>query len=103
MLLRDEAFDPLREQGEAVGLGLLGAWVHWKRDRRSFWYFGTFMLTLTVLLIYYLNFRYGHSQAPSLGETVDREVRDRELAARTAQERVVIRLQPVRLFGLSSV
>jgi hypothetical protein len=33
-------------------LGLLGGWVHFKRDRRSFWYLGTFMFTLTVLLIY---------------------------------------------------
>ena len=56
-------------------LGLLGAWVHWKRDRRSFWYFGTFMLTLTVLLIYYLNFRYGFSQnqATELSEVRDRD------------------------------
>jgi hypothetical protein len=56
-------------------LGLLGAWVHWKRDRRSFWYFGTFMLTLTVLLIYYLNFRYGFSQNQP---TELSEVRDRD-------------------------
>ena len=56
-------------------LGLLGAWVHWKRDRRSFWYFGTFMFTLTVLLIYYLNFKYGFSQnRPSeLSEVRDRD------------------------------
>jgi hypothetical protein len=56
-------------------LGLLGAWVHWKRDRRSFWYFGTFMFTLTVLLIYYLNFRYGFSQNQP---TELSEVRDRD-------------------------
>ena len=59
-------------------LGLLGGYVHWKRDRRSFWYFGTFMLTLTLLLIFYLNFKYGYSQSPSLGDTVAREVRDRD-------------------------
>src|SRR5215212_4713566 len=60
-------------------LGLFGGWVHWKRDRRSFWYFGTFMLSLTVILIYYLNFKYGFSQLPQLGEgTVPREVRDRD-------------------------
>jgi hypothetical protein len=56
-------------------LGLLGAWVHWKRDRRSFWYFGTFMLTLTVLLIYYLNFKYGFSQNQPTDLS---EVRDRD-------------------------
>jgi hypothetical protein len=59
-------------------LGALGGWVHWKRDRRSFWYFGTFMFTLTLLLITYLNFKYGNSQAPELGENVAREVRDRD-------------------------
>src|SRR5918992_2550433 len=56
-------------------LGLLGAWVHYKRDRRSFWYFGTFMVTLTAVLIYYLNFRYGLSQNQP---TELSEVRDRD-------------------------
>jgi hypothetical protein len=56
-------------------LGLLGAWVHYKRDRRSFWYFGTFMFTLTVVLIYYLNFKYGLSQNQP---TELSEVRDRD-------------------------
>ncbi len=59
-------------------LGLFGGWVHWRRDRQSFWFFGPLMLTLTLLLIYYLNFKYGYSQSPQLGETVDREVRDRD-------------------------
>ncbi len=61
-------------------LGLIGGWVHWKRDRKSFWYFGTFMLTLTVVLIYYLNFKYGHSQCLALGNPADIncEVRDRD-------------------------
>ncbi len=59
-------------------LGLFGGYVHYQRDRRSFWFFGPLMATLTLVLIYYLNFKYGHSQAPSLGETVEREVRDRD-------------------------
>ena len=61
-------------------LGLMGGWVHFKRDRKSFWYFGTFMLTLTVVLIYYLNFKYGHSQCAALGNPPDIncEVRDRD-------------------------
>ncbi len=59
-------------------LGLFGGWVHWKRDRQSFWFFGPLMFTLTLLLIFYLNFKYGYSQAPELGETVQREVRDRD-------------------------
>ena len=59
-------------------LGLLGGWVHWQRDRRSFWFFGPLMVTMTLVLIYYLNFRYGFSQAPELGDSVPREVRDRD-------------------------
>jgi hypothetical protein len=61
-----------------LGLGLMGGYVHWKRDRRTFWYFGPLMFTMTLALIYYLNFKYGWSQAPDLGDTVDREVRDRD-------------------------
>ena len=59
-------------------LGGLGGYVHWKRDRRSFSYFGPLMLTVTLLLIYYMNFKYGSSQAPDLGDAVAREVRDRD-------------------------
>jgi hypothetical protein len=59
-------------------LGLFGGWVHWKRDRQSFWFFGPLMFTMTLLLIYYLNFNYGASQASLLGDRVPREVRDRD-------------------------
>ncbi|MBX7118036.1 MAG: DUF2723 domain-containing protein [Gemmatimonadaceae bacterium] len=59
-------------------LGLLGGWVHYRRDPRSFAFFGPLMVTLTFVLIYYLNFKYGASQAPELGMSVDREVRDRD-------------------------
>jgi hypothetical protein len=59
-------------------LGGLGGYVHWKRDRRSFSYFGPLMFMVTIALIYYMNFKYGSSQAPELGETVPREVRDRD-------------------------
>jgi hypothetical protein len=59
-------------------LGLFGGWVHYRRDRQSFWYFGTLMFSMTLFLIYYLNFKYGATQAPELGNTVDREVRDRD-------------------------
>ena len=57
-------------------LGLVGGWVHWQRDRRSFWFFGAFMFTVTLLLIYYLNFKLGASQDPDL--PVPHEVRDRD-------------------------
>jgi hypothetical protein len=58
-------------------LGLLGGYVHWQRDRRSFWYFGSLMFTMTLVLIYYLNFKYGASQDPDV-VGVAREVRDRD-------------------------
>jgi hypothetical protein len=57
-------------------LGVCGAWVHFKRDRSSFWYFGTLMATMTVLLIYYLNFKLGASQNPASPDP--HEVRDRD-------------------------
>jgi hypothetical protein len=58
-------------------LGLVGGYIHWQKDRRSFWYFGSLMFTLTLVLIYYLNFKYGASQSPEL-VGVAREVRDRD-------------------------
>jgi hypothetical protein len=57
--------------------GLVGGYVHWQRDRRSFWYFGSLMFTMTLVLIYYLNFKYGASQDPDV-TGVAREVRDRD-------------------------
>jgi hypothetical protein len=59
-------------------LGLVGAWVHYRTARPSFWYFAAFLFTITLLLIWYLNFRYGASQAPDLAGSVPREVRDRD-------------------------
>ena len=59
-------------------LGGLGGYVHWKRDRRSFWYFGPLMFMVTLALIYYMNFKYGSSQSTELGDAVEREVRDRD-------------------------
>jgi hypothetical protein len=61
-----------------LALGLIGGWVHFTRDRRSFWFFGPLMFTMTLALIFYMNFKYGHSQAPELGNSVPREVRDRD-------------------------
>jgi hypothetical protein len=58
-------------------LGVVGGYVHWQRDRRTFWYFGPLMFTMTLALIYYLNFKYGWSQDPGATD-VDREVRDRD-------------------------
>ncbi len=59
-------------------LGLLGGYLHWTHHRRTFWYFGPLVFTMTLGLIYYLNFKYGYSVAPELGNSVAREVRDRD-------------------------
>jgi hypothetical protein len=69
---------PIR-RGLAVlfgGLGLFGMGVQWRKDRRAAWAMTGLMLTVTLLLIYYLNFRYGFSYRP--GEHLDREVRERD-------------------------
>jgi hypothetical protein len=80
--LRDAHVErPGLQNGLAVlflSLGLIGGWVHWKRDRRSFWFFGPLVFTVTFALIYYMNFKYGASQAPELRDSVPREVRDRD-------------------------
>lgn len=59
-------------------LGGFGGYAHWRYDRRSFWFFGPLVFTVTLALIYYLNFKYGYSQAPELQDSVPREVRDRD-------------------------
>ena len=72
-----------------LALGLLGLAVLWERRpapsngkaQRSpnfFWYFGPLTFTFTLLLIYYLNFRYSYGQSPELGNLVDREPRERD-------------------------
>ena len=60
-----------------LALGVGGGVVHWKHDRASFWFFGPLVFTVTFALVYYMNFKYGASQAPDLTD-VPREVRDRD-------------------------
>ncbi len=57
-------------------LGLVGAVEHWQRDRRGAVAMTALMVTVTVVLVFYLNFRYGYSIRP--GENIDREVRERD-------------------------
>jgi hypothetical protein len=61
-----------------LALGIAGGVVHWRRDRPSFWFYGPLVFSVTVMLVFYMNFKYGYSQAPELAATVDREVRDRD-------------------------
>ena len=57
-------------------LGLFGGYVHFQRDRRSFWYFAGLTFTVSLALIYYLNFKLGASQ--DLSNPAPHEVRDRD-------------------------
>jgi hypothetical protein len=60
-------------------LGFSGAWALWQRDRRAFWASLTLMTTLTLLLVIYLNFKYGYSYpTPATLGQVAREVRERD-------------------------
>jgi len=56
-------------------LGMIGAFVHWKADRRSALAMGALMFTLVIALVFYLNFKWGYSQ-PYVG--LDHEVRERD-------------------------
>lgn len=47
-------------------------------DPPFFWYFAPLAATFTVLLVYYLNFRYSSGQSPELGNLVEREPRERD-------------------------
>jgi hypothetical protein len=62
-----------------LGLGLFGAAQHWKRDRKSFAYIATLFVTLSLGLIYYLNFKYGYGQVQARGLSQELgEVRERD-------------------------
>jgi len=57
-------------------LGLLGAGRHWRADRRRAIAMTVLMATFTLLLIFYLNFKYGYSWQPE--KQLAREVRERD-------------------------
>jgi hypothetical protein len=58
-------------------LGLTGLWELWRRDRRAGIAGVALLATLTVGLVFYMNFKYGYSQYP--GEpSLPREVRERD-------------------------
>jgi hypothetical protein len=59
-----------------LGLGIFGAWSHYRRDRTSWIYFALLFVTLSVGLTFYLNFKYGYSY-PDVSREVT-EVRERD-------------------------
>jgi hypothetical protein len=63
--------------GVFTALGLGGLWALWKNDRRAGIAAVALLGTLTIGLVYYMNFKYGFSQYP--GEpSLPREVRERD-------------------------
>jgi hypothetical protein len=62
-----------------MGLGLYGAWQHWRRERISFAYLATLFATLSLGLVFYMNFKYGFGQVQARGLPFElAEVRERD-------------------------
>ncbi|HXO85419.1 MAG TPA: DUF2723 domain-containing protein [Gemmatimonadales bacterium] len=58
-----------------LAVGVIGARRHWQADRRGAIAMTALMFTLTIALVFYLNFKWGYSQ-PYAG--LDHEVRERD-------------------------
>jgi hypothetical protein len=61
-----------------VAFGIIGLVRHVRGDPDSFVYFLTLLLTATLVLIYYLNFKYGYSIFPEVRPLDRHEVRERD-------------------------
>jgi len=59
-------------------LGLWGLWKIWEGDKGAFYLLGGLILTVTLGLVFYLNFKYGYSLAPHIQERNLHEVRERD-------------------------
>jgi hypothetical protein len=59
-------------------LGLWGLRVAWKGDREAFYLLAPLTLTVTIGLVFYLNFKYGYSLAPHIQPRELHEVRERD-------------------------
>jgi hypothetical protein len=59
-------------------LGFWGLWVVWKGDREAFVLLAGLAATVTVGLVFYLNFKYGYSLAPQIQDRTLHEVRERD-------------------------
>jgi hypothetical protein len=61
-----------------TGLGVYGAVEHFRRDRASWWYLFSLLGTLSLGLVFYLNFKYGFSILDPFGDLSAHEVRERD-------------------------
>ena len=80
-----DGMDPLFGAGRWLftllfaSLGVIGAMAHYRNDRPTFWFVATLFGTLSLGLVFYLNFKYGYSYGPLVGAPPDaREVRERD-------------------------
>ena len=67
-----------------IALGLFGAVEHYRRDRASWYYMMSLFAVLSVGLVFYLNFKYGHSMALPEGDALQRAME--EANARTPRD-----------------
>ncbi|MDT8370017.1 MAG: DUF2723 domain-containing protein [Longimicrobiales bacterium] len=76
----DTVFPPMRLLFTMLftGLGVWGAMEHHRRDARSFWYMATLFGTLSIGLVWYLNFKYGYTMPIPIEDRALREVRERD-------------------------
>ncbi len=76
----DTLFPPMRLLFTMIftALGVWGAMEHWRNDRRSFWYIATLFGTLSVGLVWYLNFKYGYTIPDPFNDQDLHEVRERD-------------------------
>ncbi len=61
-----------------TSLGVFGALEHFRKDRASWWYMVSLFGTLSLALIFYLNFKYGYSIQDPAGDFLAHEVRERD-------------------------
>jgi hypothetical protein len=61
-----------------LALGFGGLWVLFRWDREAFFLLGGLALTVTLGLVFYLNFKYGYSLAPHVQDSTLHEVRERD-------------------------
>ncbi|HSG09007.1 MAG TPA: DUF2723 domain-containing protein [Longimicrobiales bacterium] len=61
-----------------TSLGLLGLWAVFRADRGVFLYVVVLVATLSIGLVYYLNFKFGFSLAPHITDQSLHEVRERD-------------------------
>jgi hypothetical protein len=59
-------------------LGIFGAVEHFKRDRATWWYVLSLFGTLSLALVFYLNFKYGYTIADPASDPLVHEVRERD-------------------------